>query len=152
MSNDNDGQIYTNPQIAVATSDGARNTIPSFITRNGPVREAVRVRSEHFGQRQPCVRRRRARSAGASPSAGDRSDIVPVPIRIIISADGSVKHVHVIRATVDQRNAIEAALGQWKFKSPGMRDRVAEIETRLMIEFTPEGTVKYLPSDRAGQY
>jgi CxxC motif-containing protein (DUF1111 family) len=31
---------FTNPQIAVATLDGARNTIPSFITANGPVREA----------------------------------------------------------------------------------------------------------------
>lgn len=28
-----------NPQIEVATLHGARNTIPSFITRNGPVRE-----------------------------------------------------------------------------------------------------------------
>src|SRR5947209_14233685 len=30
----------TNPQITDATADGARNTIPSFITANGPVREA----------------------------------------------------------------------------------------------------------------
>src|SRR5689334_14872653 len=29
-----------NPQVADATADGARNTIPSFITVNGPVREA----------------------------------------------------------------------------------------------------------------
>jgi CxxC motif-containing protein (DUF1111 family) len=29
-----------NPQIAVANQDGAANTIPSFITLNGPVREA----------------------------------------------------------------------------------------------------------------
>jgi CxxC motif-containing protein (DUF1111 family) len=29
-----------NPQIAVATLDGASNTIPSFISRHGPVREA----------------------------------------------------------------------------------------------------------------
>ena len=29
-----------NPQIADATADGARNTIPSFISANGPVREA----------------------------------------------------------------------------------------------------------------
>ena len=29
-----------NPQIQVATLDGATNTIPSFITLNGPVREA----------------------------------------------------------------------------------------------------------------
>src|SRR5256886_1203832 len=30
----------TNPQIAVATAFGARNTVPSFLTLNGPVREA----------------------------------------------------------------------------------------------------------------
>src|SRR3954469_15701212 len=30
----------TNPQVADATADGARNTIPSFITSTGPVREA----------------------------------------------------------------------------------------------------------------
>jgi CxxC motif-containing protein (DUF1111 family) len=30
----------TNPQVAVATLDGARNVVPSFITANGPVREA----------------------------------------------------------------------------------------------------------------
>ncbi|MHB8743404.1 MAG: di-heme oxidoredictase family protein [Sulfuricaulis sp.] len=30
----------TNPQVALATADGALNTVPSFITSNGPVREA----------------------------------------------------------------------------------------------------------------
>jgi hypothetical protein len=30
----------TNPQIAIATKAGATNTVPSFITANGPVREA----------------------------------------------------------------------------------------------------------------
>src|SRR5256885_13599155 len=30
---------FTNPQVADATADGARNTIPSFITSSGPVRE-----------------------------------------------------------------------------------------------------------------
>jgi CxxC motif-containing protein (DUF1111 family) len=29
-----------NPQVALATLDGAKNTVPSFITANGPVREA----------------------------------------------------------------------------------------------------------------
>jgi CxxC motif-containing protein (DUF1111 family) len=29
-----------NPQVALATRDGAKNTLPSFITANGPVREA----------------------------------------------------------------------------------------------------------------
>jgi CxxC motif-containing protein (DUF1111 family) len=31
---------FTNPQVADATADGACNTVPSFITTNGPVREA----------------------------------------------------------------------------------------------------------------
>src|SRR5205807_987874 len=30
----------TNPQVADATADGAKNTVPSFITATGPVREA----------------------------------------------------------------------------------------------------------------
>jgi len=30
-----------NPQIAAATENGAINVIPSFITANGPVREAL---------------------------------------------------------------------------------------------------------------
>jgi CxxC motif-containing protein (DUF1111 family) len=34
-----------NPQVAVANLDGARNTIPSFITINGPIREARFVRN-----------------------------------------------------------------------------------------------------------
>ena len=34
-----------NPQIAQATLDGARNTIPSFLTHNGPVREVRFVRN-----------------------------------------------------------------------------------------------------------
>jgi len=34
-----------NPQVAVATLDGAQNSVPSFITRNGPVREARFIRN-----------------------------------------------------------------------------------------------------------
>jgi CxxC motif-containing protein (DUF1111 family) len=35
----------TNPQVAVATTAGAKNTVPSFITANGPIREARFVRN-----------------------------------------------------------------------------------------------------------
>lgn len=70
-----------------------------------------------------------------------------IPVRIIIDAGGSVKHVHVIRATADQRHAIEAALGRWKFKQLG--ERPTEVETGLLIEFTATGAVKYLSGDRA---
>jgi CxxC motif-containing protein (DUF1111 family) len=35
----------TNPQVAVATAQGAKNAVPSFVTANGPVREARFVRN-----------------------------------------------------------------------------------------------------------
>src|ERR1035438_6069871 len=31
-----------NPQVAVATLNGAKNTVPWFVTQNGPVREDIR--------------------------------------------------------------------------------------------------------------
>ena len=34
-----------NPQVALATLDGATNVVPSFITANGPVREARFIRN-----------------------------------------------------------------------------------------------------------
>src|SRR5215471_6136070 len=34
-----------NPQVAVATANGAKNTVPAFITKNGPVREVRFVRN-----------------------------------------------------------------------------------------------------------
>jgi hypothetical protein len=71
----------------------------------------------------------------------------PIPVRIIIDAGGSVKHVHVIRATPDQRTGIEAALGKWRFGQ--LEDGTVELETGLLIEFTPAGAVKYLSGDQA---
>src|SRR5882672_10581588 len=41
---------------------------------------------------------------------------LPIPVRIIVDTGGSVKHIHVIRATAEQRKSIEDALRQWKFK------------------------------------
>ena len=43
-----------NPQVAVATAFGARNTVPSFITLNGPVREA-RFKQKSNGSRDGGV-------------------------------------------------------------------------------------------------
>jgi hypothetical protein len=68
---------------------------------------------------------------------------VPIPIRIVIGANGTVADVHVIRATGAQRTSIEAAFASWKFKPPQIEGRAAEIETGLLIEFTPAGDVKY---------
>jgi hypothetical protein len=64
------------------------------------------------------------------------SKFTPIPVRIIVDAEGSVKHVHVIRATAEQRQSIEDALRQWKFKPYRLNGRAVEIETGLMFRFT----------------
>jgi len=71
------------------------------------------------------------------PSQGPT--FTPIPVRIVVDRDGSVRHVHVIRATREQRQGIETALGQWKFKPPAIDGRATDIETGLLIEFRPDG-------------
>jgi hypothetical protein len=61
----------------------------------------------------------------------------PIPVRIVISGDGGVEQVHVIRATTDQRTSIESAVYQWKFKPYVMDGRNIEVETGILLRFTP---------------
>ena len=60
---------------------------------------------------------------------------MPIPVRIIIDTQGSVKHVHVIHATEEQRKSIENALREWKFKPYTLDGRAVEIETGLVFRF-----------------
>lgn len=60
---------------------------------------------------------------------------IPIPVRIIVGADGRVKHVHVIRATDDQRRSIEEALYQWKFKPYEINGHRSAVETGLVFKF-----------------
>jgi len=60
-----------------------------------------------------------------------------IPVRIIIGADGRVQHIHVIRAFPEQRNSIESALAQWKFKPYLVDGNAVELETGLVFEFKP---------------
>jgi len=61
---------------------------------------------------------------------------VPIPVRIIVGADGSVEHVHVIHATNDQRRSIEDALYRWKLKPYVVDGRPSPVETGLVFKFT----------------
>ncbi len=58
----------------------------------------------------------------------------PIPVRIVIGTDGGVKHVHVIRATAEQRRGIGDALRQWKFRPYEIGERAVEIETDLIFQ------------------
>lgn len=59
----------------------------------------------------------------------------PIPVRIIIGTDGAVRHVHVVRATPEQRRSIEEALRQWQFKPHSQDGRPVEVETGLTFKF-----------------
>jgi hypothetical protein len=60
---------------------------------------------------------------------------VPIPVRIIVGADGDVKHVHVIHGTADQRRSIEESVYQWKFKPYEVNGRPSPVETDLVFKF-----------------
>jgi len=62
---------------------------------------------------------------------------VSVPVRMIVAADGNVKHVHVIRASAAQRRNIEEAVRQWKFKPYVKQGHPAEVETGMMFNLRP---------------
>jgi hypothetical protein len=58
----------------------------------------------------------------------------PIPVRIIVGTDGSVKHVHVIRATAEQRTNVESALRQWKLRPYELAGRAVDVETGLTFQ------------------
>jgi len=58
----------------------------------------------------------------------------PVPVRIIIGTDGSVKHAHVIPASPEHKQSIEAALLKWQFKPYRVDGRPVELETGLLMQ------------------
>jgi hypothetical protein len=60
-----------------------------------------------------------------------------VPVRIIISKEGKVKHIHFLSAFPDQSKTITDALMQWQFK-PYLRDgKPVEVETGILFGNTP---------------
>lgn len=60
----------------------------------------------------------------------------PIPVRIVIDTNGVVQAVHVIRATAEQRQSIENAVRQWRFKPLVVNGRGVEVETGLSFRFT----------------
>jgi hypothetical protein len=60
-----------------------------------------------------------------------------LPARIVVGTDGSVKRVHVIVGSAEQRKSIEMALYQWKFKPYEKDGRAVEIETGVTFRFAP---------------
>jgi TonB family protein len=62
---------------------------------------------------------------------------VSVPVRVIVAADGSVKHVHVIHASAAQQQNVEDAVRQWKFKPYANQGHPVEVETGMVFNLKP---------------
>jgi hypothetical protein len=72
------------------------------------------------------------------PPAPSGPRYLRIPVRIIVGADGAVKHVHIISAFWEQRHPIYDALLQWKLKPYEVNGRAVEVETGLVFEFKPQ--------------
>jgi hypothetical protein len=64
----------------------------------------------------------------------------PIPVRMIIGADGKVKHVHLISAYPDQAKSVTEALLQWRFKPYVQNGQPVEVETGIL--FGPAATAQ----------
>lgn len=61
----------------------------------------------------------------------------PIPVRIIISKTGEVKHIHFLSAFPEQARIITDALLQWKFKPYLLDGNPVEVETGIMFGRPP---------------
>jgi hypothetical protein len=71
---------------------------------------------------------------------------------MVVGGDGSVEHVHVIRATSAHRDGIERALGQWKLKPHEVDGRTndADWQRALSVAYIKVGDVQVDQGDLAG--
>src|SRR5215470_3049000 len=92
----------------------------SFESKAGPVPECLRdyVSENVLHRIEPD---------GAAATA------ISIPVRVVVATDGSVKHVHVIRASAAQRRDIEEAVRQWRFKPYLKQGSPAEVETGVIF-------------------
>ena len=56
-----------------------------------------------------------------------------IPVRVIIDAEGKVRHVHVLSAFPEQSHAILTALREWRFKPYVVDGKAVEVETGLVF-------------------
>jgi hypothetical protein len=68
----------------------------------------------------------------------------PVPVRIVIDAQGRVKHIHFLSAFPDQVKSISDALLQWRFKPYVLDGRSVEVETGMVFGHEPHPTASAL--------
>ncbi len=66
-----------------------------------------------------------------TPSFAQRANTIPV--RVIVDAEGKVRHVHLLSAFPEQSQAILSALRAWRFQPYRVGGRAVEVETGLVF-------------------
>jgi hypothetical protein len=56
-----------------------------------------------------------------------------IPVRVIIDAEGKVRHIHLLSAFPEQSHAILTALSEWRFKPYMVDGRAVEVETGMVF-------------------
>src|SRR5262249_58579582 len=96
---------------------------------------AGRVAGEGGGEASVCIRDYATGKKlvhKVEPLINDRK-FNPIPVRIIISKTGRVKHIHFLSAFPQQSELISNALQQWEFK-PYLENGIpVEVETGIMF-------------------
>jgi len=105
-------------------SSDERDALVQSLDRLTAAKRATPVCIRDYAAGEQVVRK-------VQPAPEVSSSPTPIPVRIIIGTDGTVKHVHVIRATELQRRGIGDALRQWTFKPHVIAGRTVEAETGL---------------------
>lgn len=65
----------------------------------------------------------------------------PIPVRLIISKTGEVKHIHFLSAFPEQARVISDALQQWRFRPYLQNGEPVEVETGIMFG-TPQSRTR----------
>jgi hypothetical protein len=56
-----------------------------------------------------------------------------IPVRVIIDAEGKVRHIHLLSAFPEQSQAVLTALREWRFKPYMVGGRAVEVETGMVF-------------------
>jgi hypothetical protein len=71
-----------------------------------------------------------------------------IPVRVILDAEGKVRHIHLLSAFPEQSQAILTALRQWRFQPYRVDGKAVEVETGLVFGL-PRAVARKLGTDPA---
>jgi hypothetical protein len=69
----------------------------------------------------------------------------PIPVRVIIGANGRIAHIHVISAFPEQAKGISDALAQWRFKPYVVNGQATPVETGIMFGYETQRQAQNAP-------